>query len=724
MAWRLASRLARFRAIEEAPLTADDEPAFPAGVVALGRGGAGEIGALLRADGVYIGLLHLAAPVERDTFALDDLAGTLPTERCQILAIRWPVDAERAAAWRPSRHPNLAGTALAREIGDEYLPALVDAGWSTVHTYLTIEGYDPETVLHDLYEAAARLPLPARPATLAEAKQIAGDWYTPRSQGLVTIGWSLTELSAEPHPGWAAHLLELPALTGLPTMLTLHLEPVGSPAPISLELHRRLAAIDGEIEARRRAGRRGGRSADDDADDLLAERRELLAMLAASGGEGERPRLARLLIACAVEPQGARALRADVEAALQHCGFLATSFGPGRSDETLLSCAPLHAPQLGRGLMLTERGAALLAPLVPAMAADGATARSAVGLPLGLRRDGAALYAKAGEPLLTLGSVAEQTPLRTWALGQAAAGTRIIVVDTEGGWGGIARASGGEQIRVALELGTLLADLGSTRLRQSGDDPTRLVADWADQLVRLLGDLCPDLGADECGDLTAALMALAEAEFAWGEPLQLGGLIEHLRASDAAPTQHLATLLTATGALHPAARKYATAAGVTIYDASPAPDGQRLVAQAGCVAVALRAALDHLGALPGGDQSARLLIIDDLAALGWSSAAPKILAELFAEAQARGIAVWCAASSLAAAPRPLTEALRALAPTAILLPGGDESTRLTARALDLHPTTIEQYCALGPGEVLLVRGDAATALRTVPLRLPPYASRR
>ena len=61
MAWSLAPRLFRHRAAET-PLIAAEPSGLPAGVVALGRGGAGEIGALLRDDGVYAGLLRLLAP--------------------------------------------------------------------------------------------------------------------------------------------------------------------------------------------------------------------------------------------------------------------------------------------------------------------------------------------------------------------------------------------------------------------------------------------------------------------------------------------------------------------------------------------------------------------------------------------------------------------------------------------------------------------------------------
>jgi hypothetical protein len=117
-------------------------------------------------------------------------------------------------------------------------------------------------------------------------------------------------------------------------------------------------------------------------------------------------------------------------------------------------------------------------------------------------------------------------------------------------------------------------------------------------------------------------------------------------------------------------------------------------------------------------------VIDDLAAFGWSTAAPRALGALFTEAQSRGIAVWCGASSLAAAPRPLLDTVRALAPTTVLAGASDEVLRLTVRALRLATTATDAYHTLQPGEVLLVRDETSTPLRTVPLRLPPYALRR
>src|SRR3954447_19446828 len=244
MAWSLPPRLLRYRPAEEPPMY-DDVAEFPAGVVALGRGGAGEIGALLREDGVYVGLLSLASGAGWGTEDVAALARALPLGACQVVTTRWPVDAERAAAsWRAAARGGLTGGPLAAEIADAYLPALVEAGWSEVRSFLAIRRPDPDTLLHDLFAIAERLPLPARPATLPEAKVLAGDWFAPQAAGLVTIGWSLSELTAEPRPDWARAILEADALVGVPTVLSLHLESAGSSAPVPFEVHRRLAELD------------------------------------------------------------------------------------------------------------------------------------------------------------------------------------------------------------------------------------------------------------------------------------------------------------------------------------------------------------------------------------------------------------------------------------------------------------------------------------------------
>ena len=216
------------------------------------------------------------------------LADALPPGACQIVTVRWPIDPERAArSWRAATRGGVAGTALAGEIGAGYLPALAEAGWSEVRTFLAILRPDPDRLLRDLLAIGEALPLPARPATLAEAKGLAGEWFAPHAAGLVTIGWSLTELTAEPPPDWARTILEAPALRGIATTLTLHLEPLGTSAPVSLELHRRLAEIDAEIAVRRGDPPHGDEDGDE-AEDLLAERHELLAALAASGTGIER----------------------------------------------------------------------------------------------------------------------------------------------------------------------------------------------------------------------------------------------------------------------------------------------------------------------------------------------------------------------------------------------------------------------------------------------------
>ena len=724
MAWSLAPRLFR-QQTAETPLIAAEPSGLPAGVVALGRGGAGEIGALLRDDGVYAGLLRLLAPAGRSLGDVAALAEALPPGACQIVTVRWPIDSERAArSWRAATRGGMAGTALAGEIGASYLPALAEAGWSEVRTYLAILRADPERLQRDLFAIGGTLPLPARPATLAEAKRLAGEWFAPHAAGLVTIGWSLTELIAEPRPDWARTILEAPALRGIATCLTLHLEPVGTPAPVSLELHRRLAEIDAEI-ATRRADIPHSDEEGDGAEDLLAERHELLAALAASGTGTERPRPAQLLLACSVEPQGARALRGEIEAVLHRVGLQAISLGPGRSDDTLLSCSPLGIALVGRELTLTTRGASLLAPIVPAMDGLGAMGgdERPHGLPLGLRRDGAAATVPPGSDLVAVGesTAGPTSAIQTWTLGQLGSGVEVLVVDTHGGWRSATLAAGGDRVPVALGLGGLLGGLGVEMLRDDGPS-SRQIARWADTVARTLVDLCPDLDDDELGDLTGQLLALAEGDLAWGEPVQLGPIVARLRESEREPARHLAAMLTATGASKPLP-PHEWHGGLTVFEATPDHGGQRIAAPAGCAAVALGAIRDALGAAVADRRRARLVVLDDLATLLEASAGPPLLSAILTAAGRAGVPVWCAASSLAACPRSALEALRALSPLTVLFPAQADSLRATARALDLPPGLFEGRAGLGAGEALVIHGEDATPIQLLPLALPPYTLR-
>ncbi len=728
MAWSFVPRLPRWQAEEEEPSA--DAVTFPAGVVALGRGGAGEVGALLREDGVYVGLLSLGGRAGRGIDDLAALAQSLPGGACQIVTIRWPIDGERAATgWRAATRGN-GGAALASAIAEGYLPALVEAGWSDVRTFLAIRRPDPETLLRDLATLAEALPVPARPATLLEAKRLAGDWFAPHEAGLVTIGWSVTELTAEPHPDWARTLLEEGALRGVPTTLCLHLDPVGAPAPVSIAVHRRVVALDAEIEARQEAAYRDESSdnaADgdhDELDHLLAERRELVALLTAGTGDS-RPRAARLLLGCAVEPRAARALRGAVEAALQRIGFRAASFGPGRSDDTLLSCAPLGLALVGHDLTLTAHGAALLAPLAPTIGAAGESPeRQIEGLPLGLRRDGAAVRLGVGEDMAIVGDAAAGTlaMAQTWVLGHLACGAQVTIVDSSGRWSNLALATGGERVQVALGVGGLLAGLGAERLHRAGGG-TATTAPWVDLVAKLLCDLCPDLTEDDLGDLTAYLLTLAEGELAWGEPVQLGPIVARLRESDNEAVRHLAAMLTATGALRPRP-SVGVGQPLTIFDAAPDHAGQRLVPPAGCAAVALQAALDHLAAPVSGGAGRRIVVLDDLGGLLEARSGPALVDEIVARARHAGIALWSVAESLAACPRPALASLRALDPAAVIFPGRPEAVRATARALGLRPGLCDGRVLPTGGEALVVRGEEATMIATLPLQLPPYTMRR
>ncbi|MFN8511634.1 MAG: hypothetical protein U0841_03380 [Chloroflexia bacterium] len=676
MAWELAARFFGL-GTEQAELDAayDDPLEFPAGVAALGRGGAGATGALLRHDGAHVGMLALADRCERGQSEVAALAEALPLGACQFLTVRWPVDAERAgASWRALARGRAAGAGVAATIADRYLPALVDAGWSEVRSLFVLARPDAETLHRDLIATADALPFPSRPATLAEVKTLAGDWFLPHAAGDVTIGWSITELTAEPPTDWAKRVLEDSVLAGVPTMLTLHLAPAGAPEPVSLSVRRQLQELDSAIEARRHHGRR--------ADDLIAERRDIMATLTPVANPAARPRPARLLIACTVPSESARAMRDEVEPALERLGFRFAAHGPRLSRDLHLSCAPLCTPLVGRSLTLTSRGAALLTPQVANTADD--LERRSDGLPLGLRRDGAAIWPDPDDGLLVTGGTAAASGLaRTLALGAAARGARVAVVTTQGGWDSAVAASDGEALPIALHLGAALATLGAEQLRRpSGGPVERRIGDWAASMANLLADLCPDLAEDDLGDLTAGLMSLAEGALAWGEPLGLPALAAQLQGSGPA-ARHLATLLLSTtgddrDVLRPDSRT-----NLVCYDASPDHAGERIAPPPGCAAVALRALLDHLATAHPDPHHPRILLLDDLTAILEATAGPGLLHQLLSEARRLGATVWCVASSLAACPRDLLATLREQTPTLVVSPDAPESLRLLARTLEL-----------------------------------------
>lgn len=725
MAWELA---ARFLGLGTEPVESaaayDDPLEFPAGVVALGRGGAGAIGALVRQDGAHVGMLCLADRCERGQHEVAALAEALPLAACQFLTVRWPIDAERAgASWRALARGRTAGAGVAATITDRYLPALVDAGWSEVRSLLVLARPDADTLHRDLLTTAETLPSPSRPATLSEVKTLAGDWFVPHAAGDVTIGWSVTELSAEPPADWARRILEDSVLAGVPTMLSLHLAPAGAPEPVSLAVRRQVQELDSAIEARRRHGRH--------AEDLLAERREIMATLTPLANPGARPRPARLLIACTVPSESARAMRDEVEPALQRLGFRFAAHGPRLSRDLHLSCAPLGTPVVGRGLTLTSRGAALLTPQV----ADTADAleRRGDALPLGLRRDGAAIWPDADEGLMITGGTAAAGSLaRTVALGAAARGARVAVVTTQGGWEGAVEAVDGEALPVALQLGAALATLGGERLRRPGGGPAeRRIGDWSTGMAQLLADLCPDLAEDDLGDLTAGLMELAEGALAWGEPLGLPALAAQLQGGGPA-ARHLAALLLSTAGDDRNGLQPDPSSPLIVFDADPDHEGERIVPPPGCAAVALRALLDHLASAHPDPNQSRIVLLDDLTAILEASAGARLLRELLAECRRIGATLWCVASSLAGCPRDLLIELREQIQTLIVSPDAPESLRLLARKLDLPLELFDSLNQATVGEVVVVRGSASAAdspatvipIRTLPFPHTTHTSRR
>src|SRR5947207_10391938 len=128
-------------------LTAGGEgPPFPASVVALGRGGAGDAGALLLPDGTLAGLLCLDAGSRHEGQADGEggvaaLAAALPAGTCQLVTVRRPVDLERqVVGWQGVVAGRPEQAALVTSLVDELLPWLAAAGWSETQTLLALFG--------------------------------------------------------------------------------------------------------------------------------------------------------------------------------------------------------------------------------------------------------------------------------------------------------------------------------------------------------------------------------------------------------------------------------------------------------------------------------------------------------------------------------------------------------------------------------------------------------
>lgn len=692
----------------------EEEIVFPAGVVALGRGGAGEVGALRCPDGRLAGLLCFDAGGSTGRDGSEAPAAVLPHGACQFLTLRRPVDLERRAASWDTAIREAGGrpehAALATHFADEYLPLLGAAGWSDIQTLMALFGDDADTLRHDLHRAARTLPGSARAATLSEAKALAGDWFAPLAAGKVVIGWSLTALTAQTPPDWLRVLLEEPALAGLPIIATLHLGPASRetrdpqpPAPMVRD--------DGEWPPIERA-----------------------------------PRAARLFIACTVEPQLARQARADVERHLAGFGFRVRSLGPARGYDTLLSCAPLGRPVVGSGLLLPAERVAGLVPYTtthpvalrlqrgaghtpPGQTAVGdLPITDAVALPLGLCRDGEAVLPVAGEHLLLIGApkTGKSSAAHTWALARVAAGGTVLVVDSAGAWAATAIVSGGQRADVGARLGAILGTLGFDAVpgdSSIGYGPAvgygPAMEAWVTDTATLLGDLRPSLSDDDHGDLTAALLDLAGDHLAGRDLVHLHRLIGRLGENGSGRAAEALTALVAPagserhahsgGATTPAA----TATAMLVFDAAGNGDSAGPVAPTGLAAAAMRAAIEELRAPAAGPLHGRLVIVDDLTTVLAAAAGPRLLLELLYQARRVRATVWCVATAPAQStvPDEMHSALQALDATGVVFSYGPDELQAAKRWLILPDGVDGSLRPLGDGEIMILRGGEHDTMR-------------
>ncbi len=258
------------------------------------------------------------------------------------------------------------------------------------------------------------------------------------------------------------------------------------------------------------------------------------------------------------------------------------------------------------------------------------------------------------------------------------------------------------------------------------------IGDWAAALTNILTDLGPDLAEDDLGDLTGALLVLAEGALAWGEPLRLQALVTQLQTGGPA-ARHLATLLLSTLGNETFRPTAGDPAPLLIYDASSDHAGERIAPPPGCAAVALHALLGQLATEHPDPHHSRIIVIDDLSALLEGLSGVGLLHELLAEARRIGATIWYVASSLATCPRDLLLALREQTPTLVASPDAPESLRLLARSLDLPLGLFDSLSQATVGEVVVVRAPEqaapprSTSPAVIPIRtlpLPLLAPRR
>jgi hypothetical protein len=312
----------------------------------------------------------------------------------------------------------------------------------------------------------------------------------------------------------------------------------------------------------------------------------------------------------------------------------------------------------------------------------------------------------------------------------------VSVLDTSGGWHGIAIAGAGAAIPAARHAGALLATLAlepadglsALALRERAEA-------WVAHATTLLEDCCPSLGPDARGDLTAQLLGLAEDALHTGRRLGFDRIVKLMRAGgETAAAGELAALLKAGSGTAPD-----LAARLAVLDVADGGDRDLPVAAVRAIGLAtllarLRAT-SALGALP------QIIVLDALDDLLDCAAGPLLAAMLFRAAAATGVAVWSVCRQAPAASGPLAAALREARCTLVAQANEPGEQAALAQALGFDPALLAASAPC-PGNALLLRppapmpglvvqpGQAASApprlasLTLHPWALPPFAQSR